>query len=283
MVTITFPPIAAALLGLGLVFFSDVKQRALSPLGAAALVLVLGGLEPLRQRSNLGGFSYPLILLLPAFCFGLGVCVETLVLARVRGQKRWMLGALAFALLFVKIPRFRTMNQACAPVVSGQELLKKAAAELRSGDLVIGQDSVDWGFPKGVKVCQWDDLAASEGRAALYLPATIPASHFRFRPKLADARWLVISRYSFGSTFQEPSCLLLALEAERLGFSQTWSNADFAVYTPPPTLSKTPGRLLVFENLYQRAAQEAQKVGDPDLAQFAIRQTRGKSTSQPRF
>lgn len=283
MVTITFPPVAVAVLGLGIVFISDLKQRALSPLGAAALVLVLGGLEPLRQRSNLGGFSYPLILLLPALCFGLGVCIESLALARLRGQKRWMLGSLVFALLFVKIPHFRTMNQVCAPVGSGQDLLKKAAAELRTGDLVIGQDSVDWGFPEGVRVCQWDDLAASEGKAALYLPATLPASHFRYRPKLTDARWLVISRYSFGSTFQEPSCLLLGLEAERLGFTQTWANADFAIYTRPMSPTKAPGRLLTFENLYRRAAEEAQKIGDRDLAQFAIRQTQPKTGAAPGF
>lgn len=275
MVSKAFPPLALGLLGLMALAVRDIRAKALSPLGAAALALSLGGADVFRQRQNLEGFPYPLVLALPAVCLGLGLVVDWSVKAWKAKQPRWVLGALVSVGVLIPQPTFTTMEQLSAPTEETADLLSKAASELRPGDLVIGQAPINWGFPKGVRVCQFDDLAVAAGEGVAMLPGDLPPSRFLGTPTLGEARWIVVSPYTHGFTFTQPACLLLGLRAEQLGFYKTWSNRVYTVYENPRHTGKRPAyaeRLLGYYNLYDTAAMRALDRKDLALARFALQQ-----------
>jgi hypothetical protein len=269
----SFPAFALGLFGLAWLFEQDRRDRRLSPLGAAALTLLLGCVEVFRQRQNLEGFPYPLVLALPAFCLGLGVVLEHVIQARAQGQRRWILLALLGAGVFVPRPRFALMESLGAPPEAARGLLAKAAKELKAGDLVLGQSALNWGLPRGVKACQWEDLALAQGKRIDLYSMSMPQERFLFVPRLEEARWLIVSPYTYGYTFSQPSMRELGLQAEQLGFRQTWANAGYAIFEKQALPGTVPaGHLLAYFNLYDLAAQEALARDDLPSARFALRQ-----------
>jgi hypothetical protein len=272
---LAFPPIALGCLGLGLLGLKDWRQRALSPVGAAALALVLGGLDVFRQRQNLEGFAYPLVLALPAACWGLGALVEAALEAWRLGQARWILIAAALVFAYSRLPDLTVMNQLCADPAAARELLAKAAQDLKAGDLVLGQVALDWGFPRGVKAAELGDVAAARGEATAFMRGGLAPSRMKFMPTLEGARWLVISDYTYGFSFTQAPCLRLGLMAEEEGFTKIWSNARYSVYANPALGAAKPAyaeRILAYYNLYDEAAQDALSRHDWVNARFALLQ-----------
>jgi hypothetical protein len=270
-----FPPLALGLVGLLGLLAQEVRARRLTPLGVSALALFLGCMDIFRQRQNLEGFAYPLVLALPAFCFGLGLVAGFLGRAWQAKQPRWILAAAAFAGVFYPPEPLIYMQQLCAPPVEAQDLLAKAAQDLKPGDLVLGQAPFNWGFPRGVLACQFDDVAAVNGEALSFLPMGLPPSRFKYRPALEDARWIVLGPYSYGFTFGQLPCLMLGLKAEQLGFHKIWSNAVYTIYANPKADRLRPAyaeRMLAYYNLYDTAALTAIRRKDWPTAYFALQQ-----------
>ena len=275
MVFKSFPPFALGFAGLLLLAWQALREQRLSPATAAALALFLGCADVFRQRQNLEGFAYPLVLALPAACFGLGAFIDAALRSYQARQPRWILAPAFIIAAFWPQPRFQTMDQLCARPAPANELLAKAGAELKAGDLVIGQAPLDWGFPAGVNVCQFDDLAVMNGEAVAFLPSGLPKSRFVFQAALQDAKWIVVSPYTQGFTFTQPACLLLGLQAEQLGFYKAWSNGTYDVYENPRFTGKRPAfaeRMLGYYNLYDQAAADALARSDLPLARFALLQ-----------
>jgi hypothetical protein len=277
-----FPPFMLGLFGLGWLLWQDWRARKLSALGAAAVALLLGGIEVFRQRQNLETYSYPLILALPAFCLGLGVVLEAVVRRGVEDPFRGTLGLLAGLALFIPQPDFHWMEGSSAPPALARDLLAKAKAELKAGDLVLGQAALNWGLPVEVRACQWEDLALAQGEATAFFTLPTPKERFRYLPRLEDARWLIVSPYSYGFTFGQASMRALGLRAEQLGFRPVWNNAAFAIFERPPQPGKAaPGHLLAYAHLYDQAAFEALRRGDLSSARFALRQALPLSGGDP--
>ena len=240
------------------------------------LLTALAVLEPIRQRGDISGISYPFQLAAPLAALGAAWLVCQAWQAR---PKAWRLLAplvLALALWPAKTAWMNQLSFAPAPV---EELAAYLDAHASHWDGLCGLPQFDWRLGQGLRVCDPFALGAAEGRAAGFYLAGAPASRLAWDCRLDNLRYAVVSRAHVLSVFRTQGVPLAFLEMERQGWPKVFDNGVFRLYENP-RYGAQPARgeaILAAPEFYAYAAADAATAGRPEAAAFA--QARAKALS----
>ena len=258
------PFLAAGLLGMGAAAWQ--RKGAWVWLATLTALLVL---EPIRQRGDISGISYPFQMAAPLAALG----AAWLALEALR-QRAWparICGVLVLALALwpVKMAWMRMLSFDPKPV---GELAAYFDAHARPGDGVCGMPEFNWRLGPRVRVCDPFAVGAAEQRAAGFYLAGAPASRLAWPCLLKNVRYAVLSRIDVLSAFRTVGVPLTFLEVERQGWPKVFDNGTFRVYENPafgaaPNYGQT---LLSAPEFYRYAATDAARAGRPDDEAYAL-------------
>lgn len=238
VVVLAYPSFALAWLGLAGWAFTRRRIEDPQRPGLWALAFTVAcSLEAFRQRYNLSGFPYPLILALPWAALGLGFVAKTMLeLAGTKGFRRWLffIPAAALLLVFLKPPEWFWLRQLSAPVPETGDLVQWLKTNAQDGDVVLGQTNFNWSLEPGLKASDLDQAGAREGLGSTMVTAGYPASRFTFDPSLAQARFLIMSGpYGRDFTLKHEAARKVAQDADQEGFALVWKNSVYEIYENP--------------------------------------------------
>jgi 4-amino-4-deoxy-L-arabinose transferase-like glycosyltransferase len=276
------PGLAMALLGLLGWAWQDRAKGAGSAAWAAGLWALASSGEIFRQRQNLEGFPYPLILVLPAMGLGLGVAAQGLATWGWRGRPTFkLLAALGLAAGVWAVgrePDLGLMRLASAPVADTQALLAALPSLAKPGDRVLGQPSFNWALrQKGLVASDLEQASAYIGERGAFMRGDLLHDRFTAPLGLEGVKWLVISPYTYGIQCMQPGPRRLLLQAEMGGWGKAWGNATYTVYGNPALgapLSPVTAALLGYYNVYDQAAVDAMARQDWAAARWALMRVR---------
>jgi hypothetical protein len=272
------PGLVVALLGLLGWAWQDRVKGAASAAWVAGLWALASSAEIFRQRQNLEGFPYPLILVLPAMGLGLGVAAQGLAQWGWRGRPTFkMLAALGLAGGVWSLGRASDMGMmrlASAPVADTQALLEAMAGLAKPGDRVLGQPSFNWALrQRGLPASDLEQASAYIGEHGAFMRGGLPPERFTMPLALDGIKLMVTSPYTFGVQCLQPGPRRLLLQAEMGGWSKVWGNGTYTVYGDPGLgAPRAHGdlALLSYYNLYDQAAADAMARRDWLPARWAL-------------
>ncbi|HTA17297.1 MAG TPA: hypothetical protein VK786_06090, partial [bacterium] len=226
-------------------------------------------LEPIRQRGDISGMSYPFQMAAPLAA--LGAAWLGLEALRARAWLPRMAGVLVLALALWPV-NMEWMNLLSFDPKPVGELAAYFDAHARPGDGVCGMPEFNWRLGPRVRVCDPFAVGAAEQRAAGFYPAGAPASRLAWPCQLDKVRYAVLSRIDVLSAFQTVGVPLTFLEVERQGWPKVFDNGTFRVYENPafgahPSFGQN---LLSAPEFYRYAATDAARAGRPDDAAYAL-------------
>jgi hypothetical protein len=269
------PFLTAGLLGMGAAALR--RKGAWIWLGTLTALLVL---EPIRQRGDISGISYPFQMAAPLAA--LGAAWLALECLRKRAWPARISGVLVLALALwpVKMEWMRMLSFDPQPV---GELAAYFDAHARPGDGVCGMPEFNWRLGPRLRVCDPFAVGAAEHRAAGFYLAGAPASRLAWPCQLNNVRYAVLSRIDVLSAFRTVGVPLTFLEVERQGWPKVFDNGTFRVYENPvfgavPSFGQT---LLSAPEFYAYAATDAARAGQPDDAAYALAREKALE-SQPK-
>jgi hypothetical protein len=232
-----------------------------------ALVVWLGLADAVRQRSNLTGSPYVMLVLLPWACLGAGLAMAWLA-ARSRG-----LAALALALFLgcAAIGSTEWLERLSAPADLGRNLANFLRAQKLDGATVVATPNVDWALRDFCRPVEPSQAAAWRGWNGGFLPGHLSKGAFAYDASLEKAHFLVVSLVYFDSLYPDPHLSLEILVAEYEGWQLVFKNPAFVVYANPRfgTKKNPEIRILHDPKFYWMAASAAQQLGHPEWAAFA--------------
>jgi len=257
------PFLVAGLIGLG---FAAWRRQ--GPWAWPALLMLLATLEPIRQRGDISGMSYPFQMAAPLACLGAAWLI--LQALETRAWAPWIVAVAVLVLTLwpVKMKWMRLLSFDPAPV---EELAAYFDAHARPGDGVCGMPEFDWRLAPRLRVCDPFGVAAAEGRASgFYLPGA-PASRLAWTCRVENLRYAVVSRIDVLSAFRTVGVPLTFLEMERQNWPKVFDNGTFRVYENPRFGARpSPGQtLLSAPEFYRFAALDAARAGRLDAEAYA--------------
>jgi hypothetical protein len=259
------PFLTAGLLGMGAAAWSA-RRGAWVWLATLTALLVL---EPIRQRGDISGISYPFQMAAPLAALGAAwLCLEALR-AGAWLPRICSVAVLALALWPVKMGWMRMLSFDPAPV---EQMSAYFDAHARPGDGVCGMPEFNWRLGPRMRVCDPFAVGAAEQRAAGFYLAGAPASRLAWACELRNVRYAVLSRIDVLSAFRTVGVPLTFLEVERQGWPKVFDNGTFRVYENPgfgaaPRFGQT---LLSSPEFYRYAATDAARAGRPDDEAYAL-------------
>ena len=242
------------------------------------VAVFLGWADLLRQRGSLYGSPYALLPLLPWACLGLAAWAQRL--GRLFPRGAWLGAALGLAALWPR-PLF-WIDRLSVPPPMARNLQAYLRAQHCGQDTVVGMGCVDWRLRAVCRPVELSQAAAARGWSGGLLPAGLTPAAFALDARLQDARYLVISEQDFTNLFLTPHLALEALVAEFQGWPLVFANPAFRVYANPRRgARRDPAVRILFDPaLYRQAAVDAQALGHPEWAAFALK--RAAAATGPR-
>jgi len=243
-----------------------------------ALLTVLAVWEPIRQRGDISGISYPFQLAAPLAA--LGAAWLAVALARQRRRAPRLAVALVVALVLwpVKTGWMNELSFDPAPV---EDLVRYLDAHANPGDGICGMPEINWRLGQRLRACDPFAIGPAEGRAAGFYLAEAPASRLAWPCALANLRYAVVSRVHVLSVFRTAGVPLAFLEMERQGWPKVFDNGTFRLYENPAFGAKPAfgGNLLSAPEFYRYAAADAANAGRTEDAAYAS--ARAQAPPQP--
>jgi hypothetical protein len=248
-----------ALGGLGLLLH-DGRRRWL-PAGLFGISLLVFA----RNGPVFGQSSYFLIPLFPLVALGIGVlfdrCISVfapqlndawrsgLVLLRLPPRLRmrlatWMTGLILFLLLLAPLISMiaegiwldyglylARFGDTLADPVAAERVADHVNARTITGDVVLCSPTIAWLFD--ANVADFQMAIAATGKATRHFPADIPASRFRFDPRLENAAYVIVDPLWRGwGSAQMPDVGVMVEEVES-GWVLEATYDQFDVYRNP--------------------------------------------------
>jgi len=245
-----------------------------------ALVVWLGLADAVRQRGNLLGSPYLLLVLLPWACLGAG-----LALAWMDRRSRWLAGvALVFFLGCAGIGSTGWIERQSVPPALGRDLADFLGAQKLGDATVIATPDVDWALRGACRPVELSQAAAWRGLGGGFLPGRLSRAAFAYDAGLAQAHFLVLSQVCYDAVFMDGNVALEGLVAEFEGWPVAFKNPAFVVYANPRFgAKKDPGvRVLQNPELYRRASGAALQLGHREWAAFAAERAGSGTQGKPR-
>lgn len=237
-----------------------------------AWVVWLGLADAVRQRGDLRGSPYLLLVLLPWACVGVGLGLRRLAL-----RSRALAGlALVLALGVASVGSTDWIERLSTPPPLGRNLVNFLRAQSLGQGTVVATPDVGWALRAVCRPVELSQAAAARGWGGGFLPARLSPGAFAYDPRLQSAHFLVISQSHFDSLFLDPRQALEALAAESQGWPLVFKNPAFVVYANPRYGARPDPAVRILHDpvFYWRAACFAQQHGRPGWAAFARRRAR---------
>ncbi|HXB97978.1 MAG TPA: hypothetical protein VNZ54_07985 [bacterium] len=246
-----------------------------------ALITALAVLEPIRQRGDISGISYPFQLAAPLAALGAAWLAVELWRAKAWALRPLALAPLALALWPVKTAWMNELSFAPEPV---EDLAAYLDVHARPGDGICGMPEFNWRLEPRLRACDPFAIGPAEGRAAgFYLPGA-PASRLAWPCGVAQLRYAVVSRAHVLSVFRTTGVPLSFLEMERQGWPKVFDNGTFRLYENP-AFGAAPSRgetLLSAAEFYRYAAVDAAKAGRPEANAYALAKIKALEAAAPK-
>jgi hypothetical protein len=233
-----------------------------------ALLTALAVLEPIRQRGDISGISYPFQLAAPLAALGAAWLAVALARQRRRALRCLVPLVVALALWPVKTGWMNELSFAPGPV---EDLCGYLDAHANLGDGICGMPEINWRLAARLRACDPFAIGPAEGRAAGFYLAGAPASRLAWPCGLANLRYAVVSRVHVLSVFRTAGVPLAFLEMEREGWPKVYDNGTFRLYENPAFGAKPAwgGNLLSAPEFYRYAAVDAANAGRTGDAAYA--------------
>jgi hypothetical protein len=232
-----------------------------------AWVAWLGLADAVRQRGDLEGSPYVLLVLLPWASVGVGLGLAWLG----RRSRGLALVALPLVLIAAGIGSTEWIGRLSVAPPLGRNLANFLRAQGLGSETVVTTPNVAWALRGLCRPVELSQAAAARGWGGGFLPAHLSPAAFAYDPSLEKARYLVLCQADFDSLFLDGRQALEALVAEREGWPLAFKNPAFVVYEDPRFgAHRDPGvRILHDPVFYWRAAAWAQREGRPQWVAFA--------------
>jgi hypothetical protein len=232
-----------------------------------AWVAWLGLADAVRQRGDLGGSPYVLLVLLPWACLGAGLAVAWMA----QRSRCLAITTLALCLGCAAIGSMEWIERLSVPQSMGRNLANFLRAQTLGDGTVVATPNVDWLLRDVCRPLEPSQAAAWRGWSAGFLPGHLSKAAFALDPSLDRAHFLVVSHIYFDSLYLDPHVALEVLVAEYEGWPLVFKNPVFVVYANPRfgTKKNPEIRILHDPRFYWRAASAAQQLGHPEWAAFA--------------
>jgi hypothetical protein len=232
-----------------------------------ALVVWLGLADAIRQRGNLTGSPYLLLVLLPWACLGAGLAVDWLA------RRSRPLAGVALLLLLgcAAIGSTEWLERLATPAVFGRNLANFLKAQSLGDGTVVATPNVNWDLRGLCRPVEPSQATAWRGWSGGFLPGNLSKAAFAYDASLEKAHFLVISHVYFDSLYLDPHVALEILVAEVEGWQLVFKNPVFVVYANPRFGTKRNPEIRILHDpaFYWRAASAAQQLGHPEWAAFA--------------
>jgi hypothetical protein len=227
----------------------------------------LGLADAVRQRGDLTGSPYLLLVLLPWASLGAGLAV-----ARISGRSRaaaWL--ALALGLGLASIGSTEWLERQSAPPDLGRNLTNFIRAQHLGDATVVATPNVNWALRGICRPVEPSQATAWRGWSGGFLPGHLSEAAFAYDPSLEKAHFLVLSHIYFDSIFLDAHVALEILVAEYEGWPMVFKNPAFVVYANPRFGPRRYPEIRILHDpiFYWKVAATARQLGRPEWAAFA--------------
>jgi hypothetical protein len=231
------------------------------------LVVWIGMADAVRQRGNLTGSPYVLLVLLPWACLGAGLALQWMA-ARSRALA---LVALALFLGCAATGSIEWIERLSTPAALGRNLANFIRAQRLGDATIVATPEADWNLRALCRPVEPSQAAAWRGWNGGFLPGHLSKAAFAYDPSLEKAHFLVVSHLYFDCLYLDPHLSLEVLVAEYEGWQLVFKNPVYVVYANPRfgTKKNPEIRILHDPKFYWLAASAARQLGHPEWAAFA--------------